>query len=191
MTAEELRAFSAEVKEAFLAKRVKGPIHLSGGNEEQLVQLFTDIRPVDWIFSSYRSHYHALLHGVSREEVMEQILEGRSMNLCFPAHRFYTSAIVAGQCPAAVGAAWALKRQGAASHVWCFVGDMASQAGICIEAANYAAGHELPITFVIEDNGLSTNTPTAEVWGVRNSQPRYYKYERTQPHTGAGQWVKF
>ena len=191
MTADDLKGFTEQVKQAFLNKQVKGPVHLSGGNEAELIQLFTDIRRQDWIFASYRAHYHALLHGVPREQVMGQILAGRSMNLCFPEHKFYTSAIVAGQCPAAVGVAWALKCAGLGQHVWCFVGDMASQAGICIEAANYAAGHELPITFVIEDNGLATNTPTAEVWGVRNAQPRYYKYDRTQPHTGAGTWVKF
>jgi hypothetical protein len=68
---------------------------------------------------------------------------------------------------------------------------------------------ELPITFVIEDNELSVETPTAVVWGNRQkwylnraqldtngfwTAPNlvYYKYKNTKyPHAGAGVRVQF
>src|SRR6185436_14250762 len=154
MLPADLIAFEREVADRFERGEIRGPIHLSGGNEEQLIEIFKQIPPDAWVFSTWRSHYHALLHGVPPEDVMEQILAGRSMNLAFPAYRFFTSAIVGGILPIACGVA-------AAGHqVWCFVGDMTASTGTFHDASLFARGHTLPIKFVIEDNGLSTNTPT-------------------------------
>ena len=193
MTPTKLVAFEAEVAAAFEARKIHAPIHLSGGNEEQLIQIFKEIRPEDWVFSTWRSHYHALLHGVPPAEVMNQILAGRSMNLCFPAHRFYTSAIVGGTCPIAVGVAAALARARSTARVWVFVGDMTAEGGAFHEAASYVKGHGLPLTFVIESNGMSTNTPTWEAWGEGSLRLvlKSYLYTRTYPHTGVGKWITF
>jgi hypothetical protein len=54
-------------------------------------------------------------------------------------------------------------------------------------------GAGLPITFVVEDNGLCTNTPTLDTWpSTFNPLPDVYryKYERRHPHTGIGKWVQ-
>lgn len=191
--AEDLISFEKEVAEAFEAGWVHGPIHLSGGNEEQLLRVFKHVGKDDWVFSTWRNHYHALLHGIPKARVMAQILAGRSMNLTFPEHRFYSSAIVGGILPIAVGAAYALKKKSCQRKVWCFVGDMAASIGSFYEANKYAERQELPIRFVIEDNGVSTNTPTQEVWGNGRwtDKTHYYCYTRTHPHSGIGKWVQF
>ncbi len=106
--------------------------------------------------------------------------------------RFYASAIVGGCLPIATGVAAAIKRQGGSEHVWCFVGDMAASTGAYSDCWRYAAGFDLPITFVIEDNGKSTNTPTAETWGPGCPQAklfvpaktRRYVYASDFPHIG-------
>ena len=165
-TVEGLRAFEEEVRDIYLQGRIRAPVHLSRGNERQLLEIFQDVRPDDWCFSTYRSHYHALLKGIPREQVMAEVIAGHSIHLEFPAHRFYSSAIVAGCLPIALGTALGLKRQGKPEKVWCFCGDMAAETGAFHEAMKYAWGFNLPITFVIECNGLSTNTPTHQVWGV-------------------------
>ena len=183
---QELQAFEAEVAEAFAAGEIHGPIHLSGGNEEQLIDIFQNISRDDWIFSTWRSHFHALLHGVPREEVMRQIKLGRSMNLHSAAHRFYTSALVGGILPIAVGVAAALKRRNERRKVWCFIGDMAASLGIFEDAMNLSG--DLPITFIVEDNGFSTNTPTEACWSV-GGEVQHYTYTRTYPHTGVGKWI--
>ena len=186
-----LEEFEIEVAEAFKAKRIKGPIHLSGGNEYPLIPIFKSISREDWVFSTYRNHYHALLHGIPRDWLMAEIKAGRSMNISSPEHRFVTSAIVGGCLPIAVGVAAALKRQGSPRKVWCFVGDMAATTGAFHEAYQYAMGQDLPITFIIEDNGMSCDSPTAECWGKEQPKEKkhYYRYDRTYPHSGVGAYI--
>lgn len=194
MNASDLIAFEAEVEEAFKEKKIKGPIHLSGGNEEQLIEIFQTISREDYICTSYRNHYHALLHGIPREKVMAEILVGRSMNLSFPEYRFMSSAIVGGMLPIAVGLAAGLKMKGEARKVWCFVGDMAAMSGAFREATNYARGHDIPIQFVVEDNEMSCDSPTDECWGMDFNDYWYdniqhYTYKRKYPHAGIGRDV--
>lgn len=195
-TREQLIAFEDEVAEAFAAGRIRAPIHLAGGNEDQLIGLFLDIEPTDWVFASYRQHYHALLHGVPREQVMAEILAGRSMQLTFPEHRFYSWAIVGGLSPIAVGVAAAIKRRGGSERVWCFMGDMASRMGLVYESRRYAANFGLPIVFVTEDNGQACGTPTATVWGEDHidrgiTKAQAYSYKLNRPHVGVGRWIAF
>ncbi len=194
MTKDDLIRFEKEVADRFERGEIRGPIHLSGGNEDQLIEIFKDIKPTDWVFSTWRSHYHALLHGVPEQLVMDEIMAGRSMNLMFPEYSFFTSAIVGGICPIAVGVAQALKMQGSDRKVWCFIGDMTATTGIFHETRTYAARLNLPLMTYVESNGYSTNTPTEEAWGGKftyrhNVETRCY--ERTYPHCGIGRWVNF
>lgn len=203
MTKEELIAFEQEISDIYCDGKIRAPIHLSDGNEEQLIEIFKKIQKEDWVFSTWRSHYHALLRGIPREKVKEEILKGNSITLCFPEYKFFTSAIVGGIVPIAVGVALAIKKKGENRRVWCFVGDMTAEAGIFYENAKYADLHELPITFVVEDNGESVGTPTDVTWGYSRekrkpdylSQGRkniiYYQYKKKWPHVGAGKWVTF
>lgn len=194
MTKEDLIAFEEEIASHFAAGEIRGPVHLSGGNEDQLIEIFKGIKHTDWVISTWRNHYHALLHGVPPEEVRNHVLGGRSMNLYFPEHRFLTSAIVGGTLSIACGIAAGIKLDGGSEHVWCFVGDMAASVGAFYEARKYAAGHQLPVTFVVEDNGMSTNTPTHSTWGYESPEfenVQRYSYERTKPHVGIGKWVTF
>jgi len=193
MTKEELIQFSEEIKDLFLAGRIRTPIHLSGGNEAQLIEIFKDISKDDWVFSTYRSHYHALLKGIPSEQLKQAILDGHSMHINSHEHRFFTSSIVGGCLPIALGAAIAIKRQDLREKVWVFVGDMAAEMGIFHECWKYSRRMALPIQFIVEDNGLSVNTPTQEAWGggyMVGTPPRY-TYERIYPHQGVGQWVEF
>jgi len=145
------------------------------------------------VFSTHRSHYHALLHGIDRDWLMKEILAGRSITIEKIDQKFVTSAIVSGILPIALGAALGIKRKGEDRHVWAFVGDMSGMSGIFHEVCQYATGHQLPLTLVVEDNGFSTNTPTQVVWGdQRNPIDVYrYTYERIYPHQGCGKWVEF
>jgi pyruvate dehydrogenase E1 component alpha subunit len=189
-TVERLRAFEATVRDAIEGGRVRGPCHLSGGNEQQLIDIFRNVKHGDYVFGTYRAHYHALLHGLPEQYVMHEILAGRSMSLHSAEHRFFTSAIVGGCLPIALGVAAAIKRRGGTEHVWSFCGDMAASVGTFHDCINYSAGHDLPINFVVEDNGMSTYTPTRETWGNRDSfyledRKIHYYYMQTEPHIGA------
>ena len=191
-TAADLIAFETEVAGHFAAAKIRSPVHFSGGNEVELIELFKDIGREDYVLSTWRNHYHALLHGIPRARLLDDILAGHSMNLNYPGHRFLTSAIVGGTLPIACGLA-------AGGHrVWCFIGDMCASMGAFYDAVHYAEGHKLPVTFIVEDNGLSTNTPTQQTWGeglwknaVCSKRVRSYQYTRTYPHVGLTQHVQF
>ncbi len=194
-TPDQLITFEQRVASAFNAGEIHAPVHLSGGNEMKLIDLFTEIKRDDWVCSTWRSHYHCLLKNVPQEQLMSDIRAGRSISLCYPEHRILSSAIVAGCLPIAVGLAWSIKDAGKDEHVWAFIGDMAATTGMFSECVRYATGHELPVTFVVEDNGMSVCTDTIDTWGGKcshgGSHVRSYKYQLPWPHAGAGQRVQF
>ena len=194
ITKEELIAFETEVAERYENGEILAPIHLSKDNEDELIEIFQYIHKDDWVFSAWRNHYHALLHGFDRQELMDSIIEGRSMATSSNVNKFYSSAIVGGIIPIALGAAMALKRKGSDRKVWCFIGDMTFETGGFYECHKYAKNFNLPLQFVVEDNNLSVHTPTDTTWGVKKNIPSdvvYYRYENGYPHHGTGAWVNF
>jgi TPP-dependent pyruvate/acetoin dehydrogenase alpha subunit len=197
MTAAELIAFEKEVADAFNSGKIRAPIHLSGGNEEQLIEYFsTSVLEHDWVCSSWRSHYHCLLKGVPPDMLMRDILDGKSITLNYPAYRILSSAIVGGSLSWGVGIALSLKRKKAGTaRVHAFCGDMTARGPdyhVCIQ---YAAGHELPIRFIVERNGVSVCTDTDDAWGhgsfSRSKYTHQYTYVLPWPHSGAGHRVEF
>ena len=72
---------------------------------------------------------------------------------------------------------------------------MTSQMGIFYEAYNYSRNFNLPLEFVIEDNGKCVYTDTKKVWGLKKlNYPKdvfYYKYNLKYPHHGTGTFVNF
>ena len=199
MTKDELIAFEDEIAALFNAGKIRAPVHLYSGNEEQIINIFSSIRAQDWVFCSWRSHYQCLLKGVPRELVRAEILAGRSISLCFPGHRIYSSAMVGGVLPIAVGAAMSIRRRGEDSKVYCFLGDMTAESGIAHESIKYSRNHRLPIHFIVEDNEKSVCTDTREVWnqprlsfeGADDEYVSYYRYQTRYPHAGAGVRVQF
>src|SRR5215475_4431750 len=124
MTVDELIAFEKKIAADFEAGLIASPVHLAGGNEEQLIQIFKNIGPDDWVCCAWRSHYHCLLKGVPKDELRNAIYAGRSIALCFPKYKVISSALVGGIAPIAMGIAWSLKRKELPGKVWCFLGDM-------------------------------------------------------------------
>jgi TPP-dependent pyruvate/acetoin dehydrogenase alpha subunit len=197
-TVESLQAFEADIAEAFNAGLIRAPVHLAGGNEAQLIEAFKTVQPADWILGSWRSHYHCLLRGVPAERVKAAILDGRSIALTFPEHRVLCSAIVGAIAPIGVGLAMGIKRRRENHRVHVFLGDMSAECGIVHESIKYAHGHNLPIRWIVEDNGLSVGTNTFKAWGtstmpelVRAGLVEHYGYTLTHGHVGTGKWVPF
>ena len=190
MTKKDLIRFEHMIADLYEKGKIQAPIHLAGTNEKQLIRVFKHVKKNDWIFSTWRNHYHWLLSSRSPKELRKQIVEGHSMHVF--GERFFTSAIVGGISSIAMGVAWSLKKKRRKGHVWCFVGCMGSRCGITMESINYAKGHDLPITFVVEDNNLSVKTNTRESWGKgKKDKEIHYKYKRKYPHAGMGKFVLF
>lgn len=208
-THASLLKFRDRVAQAFRDKQIRSPVHFpSDGQAEPLVEIFKDYREGDHCFSGWRSMWHALLAGIPEDELFQMLLDGRSMYIMDKPRRVFCSSIVGGILPIALGVAWSVKLQHMRSEfaramreepgtdrprVWVFVGDMTARTGLYGEFFQYVIGHELPVRVVIEDNDLSTNTPTAKVWGPQwmGSFENRYKYTRSHPHVGLSERVNF
>lgn len=197
-TETELIEFETDIAKCFNEAKIKAPIHLYNGNESQMIEIFNQVKDEDWIFCTWRSHYQCLLKGVPKETLKKDILDGKSITLCYPELNIYSSAIVGGSIPIATGMAFDLKRKKQKSHVWCFVGDMASETGTFFENWKYSVNHDLPITFIIENNGKSVCTETNATWNCQNlffsketRKIKYYEYSTIYPHAGAGKRIQF
>lgn len=212
ITAQELIDFETDIGNCFNNKQIRAPIHLYSDNEDKMLKIFENVKEGDWVCGTWRSHYQCLLKGVPKDVLKERILQGKSIALCFKEQKIVCSAIVGGIPSIAAGLAWGEKLKGTDNKVWCFVGDMSAATGNWDEAHRFSLANDLPITWVIEDNGLSVLTPTYDIWGRNHPAHEYafkengligvqefpddkvmiYKYKNSKyPHAGAGTRVQF
>ena len=206
ITQQELIDFETEIGNLFNSAKIKAPIHLYANNEENIMRVFEKIDiEKDWVCCTWRNHYQALLKGIPKELLTEQIIKGKSMIMNLPEYKFICSSIVGGIPSIATGIALAAKLKDSKEHVWCWTGDMSAETGAWAEAYKYSVAQKLPITFIVEDNELSVMTPTHEVWGSskwylpeqnvnwhEGTNLIYYKYKNLKyPHAGAGVRVAF
>jgi pyruvate dehydrogenase E1 component alpha subunit len=187
-TKSELIAFETSIGHLYLENQLPFLFHLSGGNEDELINIFEDISDGDYVISNHRNHYHALLHGIPPEVLKDRILNGRSMFIYDRQRNFFCSAIIGGTPAIAAGIAWALKRKGSSKKVWCFVGDGTEDNGHLYEAIRYVEGWDLPCTFIIENNNRSVEASNSDRWGKsfdydwKSNKVVKYKYNITYPH---------
>lgn len=208
MVEHELIKFEQEIADLFNQGKIKAPIHLYNGNEKELIEIFAEIDSKnDWVCCTWRNHYQGLLKGIPPQTIKESIVNGKSMVMNLPEYKFLCSSIVGGILSIATGIAFAIKLQNKSERVWCWVGDMSAETGAFHEAYKYSVNHDLPITFIVEDNQKSVCTPTPEIWKRRvpyyleseytsgvHKQKNLYYYQYTNkkyPHAGAGMRVQF
>jgi TPP-dependent pyruvate/acetoin dehydrogenase alpha subunit len=159
-------AFGASLAQA----RIRGPLHLSTGQEAVAAGVCLNLEKHDYVTSTHRGHGHTLAKGASMERMMCELFgrasgpnrgKGGSMHLAdFSVGMLGANGVVAAGMPIAVGAAHALKIQNRKAIVACFFGDGAVNRGPFLEALNWAAIYALPLLFVCEDNRWSATTPT-------------------------------
>ena len=193
-TPQDLIDYENMIVEHWENAKIRGPVHLSNGNEEPLIEIFKRIKTTDWVFSTWRSHYHALLKGMDPKFIENEILAGKSITICNTDEKFYSSAIVGGTLSIALGVAQAIKRDNTDDKVFTFIGDMSFESGIFYEVHKYARNFDLPLYFIVEDNGVSTYTPTDSTWNKKRDIPSdviHYNYKSKYPHYGSGKWIMF
>jgi len=150
--------------------RVRGPLHLSTGQEAVAAGVCINLAPDDLLTSTHRGHGHTLAKGASMEKMMRELFgraggsnggKGGSMHIAdFSVGMLGANGVVAAGMPIAVGAAHALRLQGRKNAVACFFGDGAVNRGPFLESLNWAKVHELAVLFVCEDNRWSATTAT-------------------------------
>ena len=71
---------------------------------------------------------------------------------------------------------------------------MTYETGVFHECYKFSRNFGIPLKFIVENNGLSTNTPTNKAWGKKQKKLPgviYYTYKRKYPHHGIGKWILF
>jgi len=160
----EMMVAARRFDEVLLAHReaLRGHYHVSIGLESTAAALAELRQDEDGVMTNYRNHAHLLAVGADPEDLYAEILgrespqRGRSgtLHLADPANGVpYTSAMVAGGLPLAIGMAFARVRTGRPGIVVCFFGDGAFGEGAVHESLNIAALWRLPVLFVCENNG--------------------------------------
>jgi pyruvate dehydrogenase E1 component alpha subunit len=150
--------------------KVRGPLHLSTGQEAVAAGVCINLRRDDLLTSTHRGHGHTLAKGADMTRMMCELYgratgcnggKGGSMHIAdFSVGMLGANGVVAAGIPIATGAAQALKLQGRDSIVACFFGDGAINRGPFLEGLNWAQVYGLPVLFVCEDNRIAATTPT-------------------------------
>ena len=165
----KLQAFERRLQENM--KNVFVPVHLCLGQEGVPADLYENMRREDWLFSTHRNHGHFLAKGGSEQKLWDEIMGlpsglnggfSGSQGISDASINFHASAIVGGLVGVATGTAYALKMDGSRAIVICCLGDGGTEAGVFWESLNFAALHELPIAYIVENNGMSVDARLSE-----------------------------
>ena len=151
--------------------RVKGPLHLSTGQEAVAAGVCAHLTSADLLTSTHRGHGHTLAKGADTTRMMCELFgraggtnggKGGSMHIAdFSVGMLGANGVVTAGLPIAVGAAQALKIRGVDAIAVSFFGDGAINRGPFLEALNWAQIYHLPVLFVCEDNRISATTCSA------------------------------
>ena len=167
-----IRRFEERAGEMYTRAKIGGYCHLNLGEEATIVGLMAALEPADYIFTNYREHGYIIARGIGPGPVMAELFgketgvsrgRGGSMHLFDAgAHFMGGYAIVGGQIPLAVGAAFALKYQERPGVVVCQMGDATTNIGAWHESLNLAKLYQLPVVFFIVNNGYGMGTTVEE-----------------------------
>ncbi|WP_016699061.1 pyruvate dehydrogenase (acetyl-transferring) E1 component subunit alpha [Actinoalloteichus spitiensis] len=170
-----IRRFEERAARAYTQAEIGGYCHLNLGEEATVVGLMSALEPEDYLFTNYREHGYALARGVEPGRVMAELYgrrDGVSKGWGGSMHLFDGDArllggygIVGGQLPLATGAALAVDYRGGDEAVACVMGDGTTNIGAFHESLNIAALWNLPVVYVVVNNGLGMGTTVEKASG--------------------------
>jgi pyruvate dehydrogenase E1 component alpha subunit len=174
-----IRRFEQQALKYYNQGIMGGFLHLYNGQESVAVGTASLMNGHDEIITAYRDHGHALAVGMGMNECMAELFgkgtgcskgKGGSMHFFAPDKHFWGGhGIVGGQAPLGMGLAFALKYKGIKGCAVAFLGDGAVNQGVFSECLNMAALFDLPVVFVIENNGYSMGTSLKRSSATRHS----------------------
>ena len=166
-----IRRFEERSLRAYQQGHIGGFLHLYIGQEAVAVGSVSAMSKDDHVITAYRDHGHALAVGMDMDECMAELFgkktgcskgKGGSMHFFAPDKNFWGGhGIVGGQTPLGLGMAYALKFNKKKGACLCFMGDGATNQGPFYESLNLASLWNLPVIYIIENNGYSMGTAEA------------------------------
>ncbi len=163
-----MRRFEEKAGQLYGQQKIRGFCHLYIGQEACASGAVTALTKDDKWITAYRDHGHPLALGTSARAVMAELYgkatgttkgKGGSMHIFDKSVNFIGGhGIVGGQIPLGAGIAFAEKYKGTKNLCICYMGDGAVRQGAFHEALNMAMTWQLPVIFVIENNGYAMGT---------------------------------
>ena len=141
------------VEERIQKMDIPGTTHLSIGQEVADVDIISEYNN-PFVFGNHRSHGQYLALTEDIEGLFKQLFEHKTQHL-YKKDQILCNGIQGGLTPVAVGMAYAFKRKGIDRRVLCFIGDGTTGQGVLYEALNLASIFDVPITFIMYNNGYS------------------------------------
>lgn len=168
-----LQARESDRREAILFRQGKSWMQISSRGHEALLVVACQLTNSDMLVPYYRSRHMFLAKGASQYDLAcdffakeKSSSSGRSVSVHFSSPDlgiFPGLAPTASHCPAAAGLAWAQKLRGHGAVTLCTIGDGATREGAFYESVAFAVQEQLPLIFLVEDNGYAISTPTAKM----------------------------
>lgn len=181
------RRFEERCAEMYAIGRIGGFCHLYIGQEAVSTGFLSELRPDDYVITTYRDHGQALARGMSARSVMAELFgradgcvggKGGSMHLFDKSVNFLGGhGIVGGHIPIGTGVGFAIKYRGGDQVVLCFMGEAAVNNGAFHEALNMAALWKLPCIFIIENNRYGMGTAVERASAIHDIYKRGASYE--------------
>ena len=164
-----IRRFEEKAGQLYGLGLIGGFCHLYIGQEAVAVGLQSALKPGhDSVITGYRDHGHMLAYGIDPKVIMAELTgrgagiskgKGGSMHMFSTEHKFYGGhGIVGAQVPLGAGLAFAHQYREDGGLCLAYFGDGAANQGQVYEAFNMAALWNLPIVFVVENNGYAMGT---------------------------------
>jgi len=180
-----VRTFELRASEMYARAKIGGYCHLNLGEEATVVGLTAALEDRDYLYTTYRDHGYAIMRGMEPSVVMAELFGkatgvvggwGGSMHMFDLDKRMLGGyGIVGGQIPPATGAALAISFRSEAGPeseaVMCLLGDGTTNIGAFHESLNLAGLWNLPIVYVIVNNGLGMATTVEDA----SAEPDLYK----------------
>jgi acetoin:2,6-dichlorophenolindophenol oxidoreductase subunit alpha len=167
-TMRTIREFEERLHVDFARGDIPGFVHLYAGEEAAGTGIMMHLHDGDRIASTHRGHGHCIAKGVDVVEMMKEIYgkkggschgKGGSMHIAdLGKGMMGANGILGAGAPLACGAALAAKYRKRGDVAISFVGDGASNQGMFLESLNLAAVWNLPVVFVVENNGYAEST---------------------------------
>ena len=170
-----IREFEVRTMQAYQQRKIGGFCHIYIGQEAVAVGCTAAVEDSDPIVTAYRDHGHAIARGMAPKYCMAEMYgriggcakgKGGSMHMFDKPNNFFGGhGIVGAQTPLGAGLAFADKYvheviEGGANRgvTLCFLGDGALNQGAFHEAMNLAGLFDIPVIYVVENNGYSMGT---------------------------------
>jgi 2-oxoisovalerate dehydrogenase E1 component len=164
-----IRGVEQLLLDLFSKGQLSGTTHTCLGQEfcqMGVVRALTDAD--DAVLSNHRNHGHFLTYSGDVRGLIAEIM-GREGGVCgavggsqhLAYGHFHSNGVQAGMTGIGVGQALARKLRGSSGIIAVIVGDGTMGEGLLYESMNLAAIWNVPVLFVVENNGIAQTTPTA------------------------------